>query len=465
MDFRKIIYKLGIIACYLILLIGLAVAGLVYFLNWTAPGLAATIAFCSVSYGAAFFYIVPTFIILRFHFSGKKKIYKLIVIGICGLLVVTSLMPTFGAYTTISRAERQFKDEYGANYNKYLLEDHPDMMKEAYSLYDNLNVIPDDSKIEIDDNIKYYENEDDKFYFDYYGPKHPDKDLPVIIKLHGGAWVLGNKGPVFNVPLSKYLAAHGYVVLDVEYGLADFNKAADKSGFGSLGDMLETAVSINPKLKENVLPDYKKNYKIQDQVEIIGEFTKFLAEHADDYHADIDNVFLMGSSAGAHMASVIGAGYNSTKFNNTFSQDLTIRGIILFYPPTDLIKMRDAMEDGSLGAMPGVAKGFTYCIDPNGKMSDKELTRELKKYSAAYLIQDDDVEIAPILILHGEYDNLVPYKAQAVDFYHIAKDHHRKCILLSFPYSGHAFDVPNSQSYGWQVSTYYTERFLALEVN
>ncbi len=460
---KKLLLKLIILGSYLILAIGLVVFVLVFFLNWTAPGFLITIAFCSLSNTLPFIYIVPTIVVLKYHLSKKGKRIKLIVVGICGLLVVTSLMPTFAVSSTIASAESQFKDVYG---NSYLKLDTKGMLPEPYSAYKNFNVVPDDSEITIKVDEEFLDNGKDKFHFDYYAPKNIDDNdkLPVIIKLHGGAWILGNKGPIFNVPLSKYLARQGYVTFDVEYGLYDFEKAAKAADLESLANILQPLIDASPEMKERVLPDYKGNYMIQDQVAIIGAFTYFLAENAKDYNADLDNVFLMGSSAGAHMAGVVGAGYKSPKFNLTFSQDLTLRGIILFYPPTDLIKMRDAMADGRLGGIPNLAKGFNAMID-DGDMSDSELKKEYEKYSAAYLIQDDDVKIAPILQFHGMSDNLVPYQEQGVDFKKIADKEDRTCILLSFPFTGHGFDIMNAQSYAWQVSTYYTERFLALEVS
>lgn len=407
-----------------------------------------------------FIYIIPTVVIIRYHLNKRDK-YKIVVVGLCGFLVFTSLLPIMSVPITISDADFQMASNYSTKYTSL---DTSGMLPRPFSLWNQFNGIPGvDSQIDVQLDIEYYDNGDDKFYFDYYAPKSRSGNLPAIIKLHGGAWILGNKGPIFNVPLSKYLAAQGYAVFDVQYGIFDIEVAAENCGLSALYDFLTPSIVGSPEIMNNVLPKYNRNYMIQDQVVNIGEFTKFLAANVGTYNADVNNVFLMGSSAGAHMSSVIGCGYNNMKFSGVFSSDITMKGIVLFYAPTDLEKMVDAVIDGRLGGVPIIAPAFEKLIISDS-MTAAQAKAEYEKYSAAYLIRESGVEIPPILVLHGSCDNLVPYVEQGVQFYEATKIFNRECIFVTIPFAGHFFDGFNGQGAGWQMSTYYVERFLALEV-
>lgn len=405
-------------------------------------------------------YIVPAFIIIRYHLKDKLK-YGLIIIAIAVMLVISSLIPLVPIPSSIQNAENQFRDLYGDEYSEL---NTNSMLQEPFSLWKQYNIMPsENAELDIRSDVVYHDNGADKFHFDYYAPKEGAGPFPVIIAVHGGAWFLGNKGPINNVPFSKYIASKGYVVFDLQYGLADIDKAADSADLELISDVFQSVIAVWPKLQYAAAPDYNQNYMMQDQVANIGQFTKFLATNADEYRADLSKTFILGRSAGAHIASVVGTGYDNPKFAGTFSDQIRLKGIILYYPPTDIKKMRDAMAEGRLGGYPKLAPAFNEFID-DGTLSAEELEKEYEKYSAAYLIQDD-VPVPPIIIFHGSADGIVPYQEQGVDFQAIAKENERDSIFITIPNTGHAFDAVSPQDAGWQISSYYAERFIALEVD
>ena len=67
------------------------------------------------------------------------------------------------------------------------------------------------------------------------------------------------------------------------------------------------------------------------------------------------------------------------------------------------------------------------------------------------------------MIVHGSKDGLANYEIQAVSFYRLANSLGHRCILITIPWAGHGFDY-NFYGYGGQISTYYIERFMALEL-
>lgn len=99
---------------------------------------------------------------------------------------------------------------------------------------------------------------------DIYYPKGTQKPLPIIVSVHGGAYVYGDKN------LYQYycmgLAQKGFTVVNFSYRLA-------------------------PK------------HKFPDQLCDINAVMQFVCAHAEDHFCDLNNVFFVGDSAGAQMAS------------------------------------------------------------------------------------------------------------------------------------------------------------------
>ncbi|MBE0526158.1 MAG: prolyl oligopeptidase family serine peptidase [Candidatus Thorarchaeota archaeon] len=81
--------------------------------------------------------------------------------------------------------------------------------------------------------------------------------------------------------------------------------------------------------------------------------------------------------------------------------------------------------------------------------------------SAAFLITNSTVT-PPIMMIQGSKDGLVEYD-QTVTFYRYATGLGKKCLFVTIPWAGHGFDYV-FPSYGGQISTYYIERFMALEL-
>lgn len=460
MNRKKILKQLIIISCYLILGFGFILFLFAYVLNGTLPGIGAAIIFSGISSYLIFIYIIPTSIILKYHLKGNLKL-SVIILGICGFLTFSSVLPVISTPSTIWDAESQFSELYGEQYTDL---DTQNMLKEPFSLWKQFNVLPSvDSEIDLKINQEYYDNGIDKFYFDCYSPKSGTGPFPVIVNIHGGAWFLGNKGPINNIAFSKYLASQGYVVFDIQYGLVDIDDAAEDADLVSVSELVQSLFPSDPELQNKFLPKYNQSYLIPDQVENIGRFTKYLGNNHIKLNVDINNVFVMGRSAGSHLAGVVGVGYYNPKFTGVFDPKIKIKGTILYYPPTDLKRMRDAIADGSLAGVPSLAPAFNKFIN-DGTMNPDELDDLYEKYSPAYLIQDNN-EVAPIIVIHGSLDGIVPYQAQGVDFNNIAEEFNRDCIFITIPFAGHAFDIFSAQDAGWQISSYYIERFIALEVD
>lgn len=241
------------------------------------------------------------------------------------------------------------------------------------------------AECEIREHIPYHQQDDLQLYYDLFLPPLPRRlpqGNPVIIRIHGGGWIGGNKGRANRLQLSKHLANLGYVVFDIQYGLA-ISQYAGVTG-----------------------PDYLSgDYSIDDMVKHIGLFTAYLEQRAPVYGANLDSVFFFGCSAGGHLATVAGLAMAADEHRHIFSDKLNLRGIIAMYPAFDLAPLvgvsgsQQFVSPARLAANPG----------------------------------------PPILIFQGTHDAMVP--AQVVlrfrDLYTQAGN---TCILMLFPLAGHAAD-------------------------
>ncbi|GJM33898.1 MAG: hypothetical protein DHS20C18_28990 [Saprospiraceae bacterium] len=137
----------------------------------------------------------------------------------------------------------------------------------------------------------------------FYSKKKKKKKRPAILMIHGGGWTTGSKENL--IPMAQQLAKEGYITVTVEYRLS-----AEAQYPAAIYD-LKTAV-------------------------------RWIRAHADEFGIDTNRIAAYGCSAGAHLASFLGATNGLPQFegsldNQTFSSDvqavLNIDGILSFIHP------------------------------------------------------------------------------------------------------------------------------------
>ncbi|MHA1272142.1 MAG: carboxylesterase family protein [Promethearchaeota archaeon] len=359
------------------------------------------------------FNCLATFILLLKVKSKKQnpKAYKIIGI-MCIIITPIFFLPLIATNLNIYYDEKNFADAFGSDWRDKI----PDDVEKKYfmqkpfvlgSYY--LGIPPKDCNYKI--NVKYYEDDEVTLYFDVYWPK-TDKysELPgngsIMIRIHGGGWVFGDKGWADMMQVAKYFAAQGYVVYDIQYRLNDMNGLLD----------------FDP-----LTPKYRKgDFNMDDIIESLGFFTKYLASH-NDYDGNLNSVFVTGGSAGGHLTCALGLGIASGKYKDIFGDNLTIKGIIPFYPGNGL--------STELGI-----KGTKELVDPT-------------------LLVDKNSP--PCLIYQGTSDGLVkPWISQSLkDKYD--EEGNEKCAIIWMPLTGHSNDI-YFEGYCQQIFLYYMERFCYL---
>ena len=98
---------------------------------------------------------------------------------------------------------------------------------------------------------------------DVYLPRKRGKKVPTIISIHGGGWVYGTKETYQFFGLS--LAKNGFAFVNFNYQLA---------------------------------PEVEFPSELDD----INRAMHWVAKHGSEYHLDLDNIFIIGDSAGGQMA-------------------------------------------------------------------------------------------------------------------------------------------------------------------
>lgn len=347
-----------------------------------------------------------------------KQYYAIIIIGlmISGLNAVSLLATPY----TIINADLEFEDAFGLNWRNSIPPNiQNDFLPVPYFFSSHFLSIPE-KEINVETDVLFYNGENISLYFDVYMPVKSASELPgngsIIINLHPGAWMSGGKGTWNMISTSKYLAGQGYVVFDIEYGLIDWFE------YGAAA----------PDTPEHVMG----NFTIEDQIRHIGIFTnRCESEFAATYGANLDSVYFMGRSAGAHLAGVAGLGYNYDFHNTTFSPNMVVKGVIPLYSPS---------------AAP------EFLLKEN-KSTNPDL------YNAYDLVHLADAQDPPVLFFQGTSDGQV-WIERVVALEAGLESKGVDSCLLKFPFAGHANDFVLSSNIG-QVWMYYLERFLYLTQN
>ncbi|MCH5191532.1 MAG: alpha/beta hydrolase [Oscillospiraceae bacterium] len=141
----------------------------------------------------------------------------------------------------------------------------------------------------IDDGNRYH-------MLDVYYPENATEKMPVIIDIHGGGWMYGDKS--LNEYYNLALADRGFVVFSISYRL---------------------------------VPDVTVNEQLWDCMEAL----KWISDNMNNYPCDSDNIMLTGDSAGGMFAAYCAVLLQSEELRNVFEvtdADLELTALLLTSP-------------------------------------------------------------------------------------------------------------------------------------
>jgi acetyl esterase/lipase len=196
---------------------------------------------------------------------------------------------------------------------------------------------------------------------DLYLPKS-DLALPLIINIHGGAFRMGSKE--MGVP-TEYLA-RGYAVASINYRLS----------------------------QHAIFPA---------QIEDCKAAVRWLRANAGQYGLDPNRFAAMGSSAGGHLAAMLGTAGDIPEFDvgDHLDQCSRVQAVVDYFGPTDFLQM-DAHRLPN-GQFHDPADSPESQLIGGAIQENQEKTKRANPIT--YVSRDDP----PFLICHGDADPLVPH--------------------------------------------------------
>ena len=226
-------------------------------------------------------------------------------------------------------------------------------------------------------------------------PKENDGEVGLILFIHGGGWIEGDK--------------EGY-------------EEALKVACNDLG---YAAAAINYRyISETV--------NLHDEADDIDLALKVIKEKGKEKGIDINKVLLTGSSAGAHLSMF----YAYSRKNTA---PITPAAVVSNCGPTDLsdenfFYNQDMNVNNGLGDEEFVSLLFSYACGQKFTYAQRATAKEaLLKVSPIYYVNSSTV---PTVINHGQKDNIVPYSnatalAETLEEYGVTYD------FNIYPNSGH----------------------------
>lgn len=225
--------------------------------------------------------------------------------------------------------------------------------------------------------------------------RRPDLDrggrAPVLLQVHGGAWMVGNKRGQAH-PLMSHLAELGWICVSINYRLSP----------------------------RSTWPD---------QIVDVKRAIAWTKEHIAEYGGDPDWIAITGGSAGGHLSSLAAVTPNDPRFQPGFEEaDTRVRAAVPFYGVYDFTGTDTAMHP--LMA-PIVAKNVF-------KLSRTDVGEPFRGASPIAHVAAD---APPFFVLHGTNDSLVPVE-QARRFTARLREVSRQPVVYAeLPYAQHAFDI------------------------
>ena len=251
-----------------------------------------------------------------------------------------------------------------------------------------------------------------KNFLDIYIPRQkPDAPMPVIIHIHGGAWVVGRKKQQAK-PLIQHLVSQGWMAIDINYRLGPKNKFPV-----IFGDVLRAIAWVKT--------------------------------HIADYGGDPSFVTLTGGSAGGHLTALAALMPNNPDFKIGFENiDCSVNAAVPVYGVYDFLD-----RTGELAFGQAELEAFlTKLVMPGPPDTHRDF------WDTASPMGNIHAGAPPMFMIHGRYDALAAFKGAEIFVDALQKTSRNEVIFAALPSGQHAFDVGNGPPTGAHVRA--VERFL-----
>src|SRR3954454_24094937 len=228
---------------------------------------------------------------------------------------------------------------------------------------------------------------------DVYRPRDGGTGLPVVIQVHGGAWVISQKNQQ-GLPMMTHLAARGFVCVAPNYPLS-------------------------PKAK---WPEHLVALK---------HAIAWTRANIADYGGDPSFITVTGGSAGGHLAAMLALTANDPAYQpGVEDADTSVQACVPFYGAYDLAN--------TLGTRSG-RRRLEFFLN---RMVLQSTDPKVAEDATPLLHVHSDAP--PFFVIHGAHDSLVPV-AEARDLVRRLREVSGEPVVYAeLPGAQHAFDVFHS---------------------
>lgn len=246
---------------------------------------------------------------------------------------------------------------------------------------------------------------------DIWYPRSKKKTYPLVLFAHGGGWILGFRNQPNNVSWCRYLASKGFCAASVGYRLG-IVKSID---------------------------------------EIMNDFSDaldYVRDHSDRLSIDVNRLFLMGLSAGGHLALLFSAFHS---YHQDKERLKGVKGVVAYYTPTQL---KGLFEPDSKSFF---ARFATFVTLRGSPAVQEELYGE---YSPIQWVSE---KMIPTLLVHGKEDTTVPFSS-SVNFARRLKSLNVPYRFLVHKHGNHTFEFTR-KDYRTKWILEQTVKFIAKHIS
>jgi acetyl esterase/lipase len=225
----------------------------------------------------------------------------------------------------------------------------------------------------------------------YRGAEAPN-NCPVVLQIHGGAWIVGTKNEQ-GIPLIHKLARRGWVCVSADYRLSP----------GA------------------TFPDHLIDIK---------RAIAWIREHIAEYGGDPERLVVTGGSAGGHLSSLVALTANDSRYQPGFeSVDTSVLACVPFYGVYDFTNRHGTFQHGGLAEI------------LEQQVMKASLDEDREAYELASPLSRIHADAPPFMVLHGNRDTLAPVE----DARHFCEKFRATCkspiVYAELPGAQHAFEL------------------------
>jgi acetyl esterase/lipase len=267
-----------------------------------------------------------------------------------------------------------------------------------------------DPAVAVTRNLAYLDDADPRHRLDVYTPREGVRGAPVLLQIHGGAWVIGNKREQ-GLPLMNHLAARGWVCVAANYRLSP----------------------------RATFPDHLIDLK---------HALRWIRERIAGFGGDPSFVVATGGSAGGHLSSLLALTANDPEYQPGFERvDTAVEACVPFYG------VYDWTNENDLWAQRGL-EGFLERV-----VMKRRLGEDPSAFRRASPMHRIHPGAPPFFVIHGTHDSLAPVE-EAREFARRLRETSRAPVAYAeIPGAQHAFEIFHSVRTRLVVEA--VDRFLA----